>query len=365
MSSCRGQHETWSGDARGAAAPCRAPEAVVVIPTLDEEQHISAVLDGIRADDAAVPVLVVDGGSRDATPAIVRRRMGWDSNLYLLRNPRRLQAAGVNLGALVARDMGARILLRLDAHARYPKGFIPGVLAALRQSGADSVVVPLIAAGAPGWQAAAAALQRSWLGHGGAAHRRGGRRGWVEHGHHAAFRLETFLRLGGYDADLPACEDVEFDMRLCACAGRIWMEDRWPVSYRPRSSPGALWRQMRRNGHWRLTVARARGQPLRARQLLPLAATGGAAASLLAGLFVHPALALPAAGYLGLVLALSLAAAGIGHARRVFLLAVLSHTAYAVGMLGAAMAAAASRSARTVHHAGSGRRGLMARGRVA
>ncbi len=330
MMPCPSRREQRRMPEEGRTPP--APDAVIVIPTLDEEEHLGAVLDTVRAEDSVMPIMVIDGGSEDSTREIVRARRRRDRNLYLVENPHRLQAAAVNIGALAAREMGARLMLRLDAHARYPEGFIGGVIAALDETGADSVVVPLLAEGRRGWQAAAAALQRSWLGHGGALHRRGGYRGWVEHGHHAGFRLDRFLALGGYQARLPACEDVEYDLRLAAAGGRIWMEDRWAVRYFPRSTPAALWRQMRRNGRWRLTVARATGGRLGPRQLAPVLGAGGALLSLSAGVLVQPALAAPAAGYAGLVLALAAASSGVALAPRVAFLALLSHLAYAVGV---------------------------------
>lgn len=325
--------EIEAGAAGSATRPMQdRPRTVIAIPTLDEADHIGAVLDGLRADGVTDPVLVLDGGSRDATRTIVQGRMNRDRNLYLIDNPEVLQAAAVNRAAHIAREMEAEVLIRLDAHARYPSGFVAGVRATLDARDADSVVVPLIAAGAPGWQAAAALLQRGWLGHGGAAHRRVGTRGWVRHGHHAAFRLDRFLALGGYRRRFAACEDVDFDLRLTAAGGRLFLEDRWPVSYRPRRSPAELWAQMHRNGRWRVAAARAHGRPLAARQMLPLAATGTAAASLsLAAL--HPALLAPAAGYLAAVFGLSAATAPPRYLPRVAILALVAHAGFASGLL--------------------------------
>ena len=92
------------------------------------------------------------------------------------------------------------------------------VVKGLCDKNADSVTVPLIAMSqqVSGWQAANAKLQRSRLGHGNAAHRQNTGSGWVQHGHHAAFRLVCFQALGGYDTRLEACEDVDYDRRLIA-----------------------------------------------------------------------------------------------------------------------------------------------------
>jgi glycosyltransferase involved in cell wall biosynthesis len=50
------------------------PLVSVIVPTLNEERYIGAVLDdmlGQEGLDADVEILVVDGGSTDATRAIV------------------------------------------------------------------------------------------------------------------------------------------------------------------------------------------------------------------------------------------------------------------------------------------------------
>ncbi|MEV4422989.1 glycosyltransferase, partial [Patulibacter sp. NPDC049589] len=55
----------------------RAPRAMVVVPARDEELHVGDAVDALVAQAAEVGpcfgVLVVDDGSRDGTPAAVRR----------------------------------------------------------------------------------------------------------------------------------------------------------------------------------------------------------------------------------------------------------------------------------------------------
>jgi succinoglycan biosynthesis protein ExoA len=122
-----------------------------------------------------------------------------DPHLNLLINENRSQAHGVNMAAQCAYRQGYRYMIRMDAHAEYIHGFSTQLLRVLCDKNADSVTVPLIAMSqqVSGWQAANAKLQRSRLGHGNAAHRQNTGSGWVQHGHHAAFRLVCFQALGG------------------------------------------------------------------------------------------------------------------------------------------------------------------------
>ena len=100
------------------------------------------------------------------------------------------------------------------------------------------------------FQRAAAVAQNSVLGTGGAAHRRSGEEGFVDHGHHALFDLKQFDSVGGYDDTLSHNEDAEFDIRLTRAGGRIWLTRAIEVTYFPRSHPLALYRQIRELWPW-------------------------------------------------------------------------------------------------------------------
>ena len=314
--------------------------AVIVIPALNEAGHIGRLVDALLAEGGEIPIWVYDGGSSDATREIVAQRATRSPRLSLFANPGRHQGFAVNLAARRAAREGARVLIRMDAHADYPPGFADSLCRTLDASGADSVVVPLRSVGRGRWQRAAAALQNGWLGNGGAVHRTGRVRGWVEHGHHAAFRLETFRRLGGYDTRFRANEDAEFDRRLIESGGRIFLENRLSVAYHPRPTPLALARQMFRNGYYRLLNARKHGRAPGLRQQLPVLATLLLGLSpALAAAFGPVALA-PAGAYLGLVVLLALAAARGWPmlAGRIALLAVITHAAFGLGVMAAALA---------------------------
>ncbi|MEM8628237.1 MAG: glycosyltransferase [Pseudomonadota bacterium] len=128
---------------------------LVVIPTLNEAQHIEGVLERLvpflmrqRARGEAACVVVADGGSSDGTQEIVRRvaarheRVG----IKLMHNPERLQSAALNLASA---NYGADHdwLMRLDAHARYPETYSDILLEEAAESGAESVVVAMNAVG--------------------------------------------------------------------------------------------------------------------------------------------------------------------------------------------------------------------------
>lgn len=307
---------------------------VIAIPTLNEAANLRSIVDFAVKDAKDMPVLIIDGGSTDGTVEIATDLAKRHPQVQFFQNPDRYQSAALNLAADHAASLGAAVLIRLDAHARYPEGFIGGVVRTLASEAADSVVVPLIADAGEGWQRANALLQRSWLGHGGADHRSIGPAREVAHGHHAAFRLSAFVTLGGYDPSFAANEDAEYDMRLTSNGGRIYLQPRWPVAYFPRSTPARAFAQFRRNGYWRVQSHRKNAVSLGPRQWLAVIAGIAPSASLLAGLLL-PILALPALCYFALVVGLSLHAARwrTALAVQVTCLALLSHLGFGLGVL--------------------------------
>ncbi len=311
--------------------------AIVVIPTLDEAAHIGATLDALGKDRQAdaCEFWVVDGGSEDGTREIVAARAEAGANIRLVHNPGRTQANAVNLAAQRMRAGNvAPYLIRADAHAAYPEHWISTLIAAAEETGADSVVAPMETRGGDAFRNASADLFNGWLGNGGAAHRSGKLRGFVEHGHHALFRLEAFCAAGGYDARFRANEDAELDLRLIRDGGRIFLETRAAIGYVPRGSLAGVWRQFYRNGRYRLCTAIKHGRRPGARQLAPIALATGLAASVALAAFWRPQAALPAALYVFAVILASFRAATRKTPSRVALIAATAATAHLAFGLG-------------------------------
>ncbi len=262
------------------------PFVTIVMPALDEERYIaSAIASVLPGEDTEIDyeVIVADGGSVDATAKIVRMLARGNRAIRLIENVGRTQAAGVNLAARLA-DPRSSVLVRADCHAGYPDDFVVTCVEALTEQNSASVVVPMRTVGATCLQRAVAAAQNSRLGNGGAAHRLpGGGSRFVDHGHHAAFDREAFLAVGGYDEGFKANEDAEFDKRLVAAGGRIWMNDAATITYYPRASLGSLARQYAGYGAGRAATVLKQGGGLRARQMLPLVAFFGCLTSLILG----------------------------------------------------------------------------------
>ncbi len=265
------------------AVPSVSPEfpwpfVTIVVPCLNEERYIGRCLDSLisQYEPGLHEILVIDGGSTDATCPIVAGYIQLHPTIRLLHNPRRLQSAAVNHAAEAA-NPAATIMLRADAHAHYGTNFVRDCVRALVETGASSVVVPMCTRALPGktLQTAIAAAQSSRLGNGGAAHRVAPVSGFVEHGHHAAFDLAFFRRIGGYDPEFVTNEDAEFDFRANNAGGKVWMCAQTPVTYFPRETLKRLALQYYRHGAGRARTVRKHGLRPRLRQVAPVAILGG------------------------------------------------------------------------------------------
>ncbi len=257
----------------GASGGHVAAESVLVaVPAFNEGAHIRDCLTSLFADPwlTGARVVVADGGSTDDTCAVVTAMIADHPALCLVHNPGRVQSAAINTVVSDCANEQTRFVVRCDAHATYPPRFVARVAEALAAwPDAASVVAPMDAVGDNCFQRAAAWVADTPLGSGGSAHRGGRRSGWVDHGHHAGFRIEWFRQIGGYDESFSHNEDAEFDRRLTQAGGRIRLDADIRLDYRMRPTLGGLARQYWRYGRGRArTVCKHQMRP-RLRQLIP------------------------------------------------------------------------------------------------
>ena len=310
---------------------------LAVIPCLNEARHLAGLLDQMLADPAIDRIVVADGGSTDGSRQIVEDKAARDERVRLLDNPDRIQSAGINR-AVSQEGEGFDWLLRIDAHCRYPNGYVSLLVTAALRHDADCVVVPMITGGSEGFQLAIATAQNSLLGTGGSAHRHVGEGRFVDHGHHALMSMTLFREVCGYCEAMACNEDAELDHRLRGRGGRIWLEPSAAIEYFPRARAAALWRQYYRYGGGRArNLLRHRSKP-RLRQLFPLAVPMALALLPLGSL--NPVFVLPALAWLLsclLIGGLSGLRAGGGWRIAAGVAAAIMHLAWSCGFLAEAL----------------------------
>ena len=244
---------------------------LIVVPTLNEARHIGRLLDELLVEAAAMDALIVvaDGGSTDGTPDIAGQYAEQHERVRVIHNPKRIQSAALNLAVEHFGD-DMDYVIRIDAHGTYPADYCRVLVAEAEERGVESIVVPMTTVGQALFQRAVATAQNSLVGTGGSAHRTGKAAGLVDHGHHALMSIAAFRAVGGYDESFRVNEDAELDYRLRQAGYRIWLTDRTSMTYYPRSTVPALFRQYFFYGGGRArNILKHRMRP-RLRQVMPL-----------------------------------------------------------------------------------------------
>lgn len=237
------------------------PTVTVAIPVFNEEAHIDACLDAVAAQtyDRIVEILVVDGRSTDATRELVGRRPG----VRLLDNPRRIQAAALNIALDEAKG---DVVVRVDGHCVIARDYVAQCVEALELTSAAMVGGAMTPVADGPLQRGIAAAMASKVGAGPARFHTGGASGRVDTVYLGAYRTELAREVGGYAEDVGVNEDGEFAIRMRARGG-IWYDETIRSTYVPRSSVKGVARQFYRYGRSRAATVRKHPKSLAGRQL--------------------------------------------------------------------------------------------------
>jgi rSAM/selenodomain-associated transferase 2 len=223
----------------------------VVIPALDEERDIGAAVESARDPDAEdVEILVVDGGSRDAT--VERARRAGAAVVSGSRGRARQLEAGF-------RASSGDTVLFLHADTRLPSGWARAVRSALADPGVAGGAFRFAFRRDAGSEASGAArvlLSFVELG----ARVRAAVFG-LPYGDQALFARRAALDAIGGVPDAPVMEDLDLVRGLRSCGRVVRLGLSAPTSARRYLARGVLrtfWRHAVALGAWRLGVDRER-----------------------------------------------------------------------------------------------------------
>jgi glycosyltransferase involved in cell wall biosynthesis len=122
--------------AQGAEGAAVGLRKIAIVPALNEERSIAAVIAEIRAADPGFEVVVIDDGSTDRTAAVAS-----ENGAHVLSLPFNLGIGGaVQTGLKYARDHGFDISVQIDADGQHDPSELPKLLAPLIEGEADVVV---------------------------------------------------------------------------------------------------------------------------------------------------------------------------------------------------------------------------------
>ncbi len=241
----------------------------VIIPTYNEEPYIGQVINSILANDypkERLEILIVDGGSTDRTREIVQEYTKRFPQIRLLDNPKRYQAAALNIGLKEAKG---EFIIRMDAHTLYAPDYISQCVSLLQKSGAASVGGVQRAIGTSYLSSIIATALTSPFGIGDAYYRYAEKEMWVDTVYLGAWHRSTLEAIGGFNEEWIVNEDYELNFRLRRAGGRILLSPRIRCWYYVRPSLRHLARQYFRYGFWKVKTLVAYPDSLRWRQLAP------------------------------------------------------------------------------------------------
>ncbi len=255
------------------------PSVSVIIPARDAATTIGATLDSVVSQQPPITDIVVAVPDDDHATRRVIEAFG--ERVRVVDNPLGTTPAGLNLALAEARG---DIIVRCDAHAVLPPGYVARAVATLTETGAANVGGIQRASGTSWLERAIAIAQTTPLGVGDARYRLGGEPGPVETVYLGSYRRDVLERLGAFDERFRRNQDYELNHRIRQAGELVWFDPELEVEYQVRPTLPALARQYFDYGSGKRLMLRSHPDSLRPRQL--------AAPALVLALMASAALAL-------------------------------------------------------------------------
>lgn len=224
----------------------------VVMPVWNEEKFLSQTLDQLYLQDFPLDkleIIIAEGGSTDRTREIAESYKKQFAGLKVYDNTGRLPSTGRNVGV---RNSTAPYILILDGHTYIPtKSFLKDIIATFETSEADCLCrpQPLTPPDINEFQRVVALCRASRLGHNPGSDIYSEKEDFTDPTSSGAmYKRDVFDKIGYFDENFDACEDVDFNHRVKMAGLRSYISPKLRVFYYPRDSIQGLWKQMNRYG---------------------------------------------------------------------------------------------------------------------
>ncbi len=248
------------------------PYVSIIVPCFNEEKYLPGLISDIAGQDYPsdkMEVIFADGMSQDRTQELILLSTKTNPHFRLLVNPGRYVPFALNLGI---REASGDIIVRMDAHARYPSNYISLLVKNLEELQADNVGGCWITTPAgPGLiPLAIASVMSSAFGMGNAMYRLPARKVMqVDTVPFGCYRKTVFDRIGLFDESLIRNQDDEFNARLIQNGGRIFLIPGIRITYFARETIGKTMIMFYQYGLFKPLVNRKLRRPATLRQFIP------------------------------------------------------------------------------------------------
>jgi len=147
----------------GLASAGRSPAVVVTVPTYNESENILPLARELLALGPGFEVVVIDDHSPDGTWKLVEEAARTEPRLHLIhRTHDKGRGRSGRDGFVRALEMGARVVVEMDADFSHQPRYIPHMIRVLNGS-EPTVGLVLGSRGAPGGRDADRGLARRWI----------------------------------------------------------------------------------------------------------------------------------------------------------------------------------------------------------
>ncbi len=245
----------------------------VVIPCFNEERFIGQVLEQLASqyNHDEYEIVVVDGMSTDRTREVISQfaAANPDVRVRLVNNPARNIPTALNLGIEYA---SGEVIARMDAHSVPSENYVRRCVEILRDEDVAVVGMPWrIQPGADTVIARSIALAVSHpFGIGDAKYRLPATSGsqLVDTVPFGAFRKSLWRQLGGFNEELLANEDYDFNYRVRQRGGQVLLDGSGHCAYFARATLKELASQYVRYGRWKAQMVKLHPRSIKLRHLV-------------------------------------------------------------------------------------------------
>jgi len=230
----------------------------IIIPIYNEERYIATCLDSVLESDypkEQMEILLIDGMSTDRTREIVRHYQEKYLLIRLIENPEKIVPIAMNIGIKEAKG---EYIIRLDAHASYPKNYFTKLIAWHQKLDASNIgtSIETDVKNKSNKSLAIRKILSHKLGVGDSDFRIGvNALKEVDTVPFGCFPKETFIKYGLYNERLVRNQDIEFNKRIVKEGGKIYLIPDIQCTYYARETFITLAKNNYANGLWNILTA--------------------------------------------------------------------------------------------------------------
>ena len=233
-------------------------------------------------------IIVIDGESDDGTVDVVnaiRKEYCTDGfNIDIISNPKRILAAGWNLGIKAAKG---EYVVRIDAHATAEPDFIERNVETMLRVDAACVGGKLTTKSLKDEGGAVSLVLSSPFGVGNSSFRVSDSEGYADTAVYGLYKKDIFERVGYFDEQMVRNQDIELHSRIKKAGGKFYFNPDIKSTYYSRTTVKKMLKQAFGNGQWNMVLIKRGSGALSLRHLVPLFFVLFLIITVVGGFFIH------------------------------------------------------------------------------